>query len=133
MNTTALLFSRFVIACLLGVGLGTIYDLLSCLPRALRHIGDGLFVVALFICGIYLGFAVCQGDLRPVYSAGLLLGVIGWHYSFGKLLRPLILRLFRLWANIFSKIFKTFKKIFCFIPFFIKKHLHYLKNESTIG
>jgi hypothetical protein len=133
MSTTALLFSRFVIACLLGAGLGILYDFFACLPRALRHIGDGFFVIALFVCGIYLGFAVCRGDLRTVYSAGLLLGVVGWHYSFGKLLRPLILRLFRLWANIFSKIFKPFKKIFRFIPFFIKKHLHYLKNESTIG
>ncbi len=133
MSTTTLLFSQFLIACLLGAGLGVVYDLLACLPRTLRHIGDGFFVIVLFVCGIYLGFAVCRGDLRPVYSAGLLLGVVGWHYSLGRLLRPFILRLFRLLANNFCIVFKPFKKIFGFIPLFIKKHLHYLKNESTIG
>ena len=128
MTAPALLFSRFLTAGLLGAGLGVVYDLLACLPRALRHIGDGIFVIALFVCGIYLGFAVCGGDLRPVYSAGLLIGVIGWHYSLGRLLRPLILRLFRLLGQAFSIIFRPFKKIIEFISHFFKKTFAFVKK-----
>ena len=128
MSTTTLLFSRFLIACLLGAGLGIIYDFFACLPRTLRHIGDGFFVIALFVCGIYLGFAVCQGDLRPVYSAGLLLGVVGWYYSLGRLLRPLFFRLCRLLGQAFSIIFRPFKKIFGLFPLFFKKTFALLKK-----
>ena len=128
MNPTAVLFSRFLTACLLGAGLGFLYDLLTALPRRFRHIGDGIFIMGLFACGIYLGFAVCEGDLRPAYSAGLFIGATGWHYSIGKLLRPLFLRFFRLLTHCFSIIFRPFKKLFAFIPVFFKKTIALIKK-----
>lgn len=133
MTPPALLFSRFLTACLLGVGLGIFYDLLSCLPKALRHLGDGIFVIGLFAFGIYLGFGVCGGDLRPIYSAGLFIGAIGWHYSLGRLFRRLILAFFRILAHLFSLIFKPFEKIFSIILLFFKKTFAIIKKSSTIG
>ena len=121
MTPPALLFSRFLTACLLGVGLGLFYDLLSCLPRALRHLGDALFVIGLFAFGIYLGFGVCGGDLRPVYSMGLFIGAIAWHYTLGGLFRRLVLGFSRVLARFFSILFKPLKKIIAFISLFSKK------------
>src|SRR5699024_1733944 len=37
---------------------------------------------------LYLGFGVCQGDLRLGYLFGLLLGAIAWEATAGQLLRP---------------------------------------------
>ncbi len=133
MTTPALLFSRFLTACLLGVGLGVLYDLLSCLPRALRHLWDGLFIIGLFAFGIYLGFGVCGGDLRPVYSAGLFIGAAAWHYSLGRWFRQLILGIFRVIARLISIIFKPFEKIYAIISLFFKKTFALRKKSSTIG
>ena len=123
MNPTAVLVSRFLKACLLGVGLGFLYDLFASLPRRFRHIGDTLFIIGLFVCGIYLGFGVCQGDLRPVYSAGLLIGASGWHYTIGKLFRMLLIRFFHLLIKLFFIIFRPIKKIFIFISVFFQKNI----------
>ena len=133
MTPPALLFSRFLTACLLGVGLGILYDLLLCLPRALRHLADALFITGLFAFGIYLGFGVCGGDLRPVYSVGLFIGAMGWHYSLGKFLRRLVLAVFRVLAHFFSIIFKPFEKMFSIISLFSKKTFALRKKSSTIG
>ena len=94
-----LLFSRFLTACLLGVGLGFLYDFLTALPRRIIHIADGIFILALFACGIYFGFGICSGDLRPVYSFGFLIGASVWHYTAGKYLRALF-------SSIFTHIFR---------------------------
>lgn len=123
MNPPALLFYRFLISCALGVGLGILYDLTSSLPRLLRHLGDFLFVLVLFIVGIYLGFGVCRGDLRPVYSAGLFLGLLAWHYTVGKLFRQFFTWVFRTIRKPFSIFWSKLKKTAKFIHIFSKKHL----------
>ncbi len=121
MTPPALLFSRFLTACLLGAGLGLLYDLLASLPRLLRHLGDGIFVVGLFACGIYLGFAVCGGDLRLSYSAGLFVGAVLWHCSLGYLLRPLFSHIFTGLGRIISFFYRIFEKIITVIWLFFKK------------
>lgn len=121
MTPPALLFSRFLTACLLGAGLGFLYDFFSPLPRFLRHLGDGFFVLALFVCGIYLGFAVCDGDLRPAYSIGLFAGALLWHCSLGRLFRPLFFYVFMGLRRFFSFFYLFFEKIITFILLFFKK------------
>lgn len=121
MSSPTIVFSQFLTACLLGVGLGVFYDLTASLPRVLRHLGDGIFILGLFACGIYLGFGVCDGDLRPIYSFGLLLGVLCWHYTLGRVVRFLFSKLFRSIFSFFSGIFHFLKKIFRFLSLFFKK------------
>ena len=120
MTQPALLFFHFLTACLLGIGLGFFYDFLTALPRKLIHLADALFILLLFIVGIYLGFGVCQGDLRPAYSIGLFTGAAIWHFSVGKRLQPLFSFLFRCIGRIFSVFWKPFEKIFAFIYRFSK-------------
>ncbi len=128
MTPPALLFSRFLTACLLGIGLGFSYDFLTALPRKLLHLADTLFILLLFAFGIYLGFGICEGDLRPAYSIGLFIGAALWHFSAGKRLQPLFSSLFRCIGRVFSFFWNPFKKIFAFIHLFSKKHLHSPKN-----
>ncbi len=132
MTPPALLFSRFLTACLLGVGLGLIYDFLTALPRKCIHLADGVFVLMLFAFGIYLGFGVCDGDLRPTYSIGLFAGAAIWHFSVGKRLQFLFSSFFRLIGRLFSCFWMPFKKIFAIICLFSKKTFAYIKKWSTI-
>lgn len=128
MTPPALLFSRFLMACLLGVGLGFCYSFLTSLPRKLIHLADSVFILLLFAFGIYLGFGICHGDLRPVYSIGLLVSAAGWHFSVGKHLQSLFSSFFRCLGQLFSFFCIPFKKIIAFILLFSKKHLHSPKN-----
>ena len=128
MTPPALLFSRFLTACLLGGGLGFFYDLFTPLPRGLRHLSDVLFVLSLFACGIYLGFGVCEGDLRPAYSAGLFMGFLLWRSTLGRLLRPAVSLLYRSVQGIFGKIWGHFKKMSKNIPGFCKKTFAIVKK-----
>ena len=112
--TPALLFSRFLTAGLLGIGLGFFYDFLTALPKKLIHLADLLFVLLLFAFGIYLGFGICEGDLRPTYSIGLFMGAGIWHFSVGRRLRPLFFALFRYIGRVFSFFWTPFQKIFAF-------------------
>lgn len=126
MTQPGLLFSRFITACLLGAGLGVCYDFLHPGGKRAIHIRDGLFLPILFAFGIYLGFGVCQGDLRLVYSFGLLLGALAWHFSLGRLFRPLISRIFHI-------VFLPLKKFFQFLSGFWKKTIAIAKKWSTIN
>ena len=109
---------RFLWACGIGLVLGLYYGFLRPLRPKHTLISDVLFVPALFFGWLYLGFAICRGDLRIGYCFGLLLGGFAWELTFGKLLRPvfrgfwrIISRIYRLFLNIFQKIFKKIHKI----------------------
>ena len=71
---------------LLGGGLGLLYGFLR--PFRPRWLGDLLFIIALFWAWIYLGFALCRGDIRMGYSLCLPLGAFLWECSFGRWLDP---------------------------------------------
>ncbi len=128
MTPPALLFSRFLTACLLGGGLGLFYDLFTPLPRGVRHLTDVLFVFSLFACGIYLGFGICEGDLRPAYSAGLLVGFLVWRNTLGRLLRPVLALLFGFVWGIFGKLWAVRRKISKNISVFCKKTFAIVKK-----
>jgi len=128
MTPPALLFSRFLIACLMGAILGLLYDFLSVFPRSLRHFSDGIFLIALFAFGIQLGFGVCEGDLRPAYSAGLFAGFLLWRGTLGRLLRPLIFRTARWIRDVFTSIWGICKKMTKNISVFCKKIFAFVKK-----
>lgn len=73
-------------SCLFGAGLGMVYGFLR--PVRPRALADVLFLICLGWAGIYLGFGICQGDLRLGYAAGLLVGGVAWDLTMGRLLRP---------------------------------------------
>ena len=79
---------RLLAGCGLGVGLGIWYGFLRPLRPAHTLLSDVLFVPALIWAWLYLGFAVCRGDLRLGYVGGLAVGAFGWELTFGKWLRP---------------------------------------------
>ncbi len=128
-----LLFSRFLTACLLGVGLGLLYDFLTALPGKLIHLADGVFILALFACGIYFGFGICSGDLRPIYCFGFFAGAAVWHYTAGKHLRSLFVRFFSYFFRLCSIFWYPFKKFFGFVLYFCKKTFTLGRKWSTIG
>ena len=88
MITPGTALQRFAIAVALGAALGLYYGFLR--PLRPRHtaLSDLAFLPAVLLCFLYHSFAVCQGDLRLGYCAGLLLGGIGWEQTVGRVLRP---------------------------------------------
>ena len=117
MNGPALDGWRFLCACGIGLILGMYYGFLRPLRPKHTLLSDALFVPALFYGWLYLGFAVCRGDLRMGYCLGLLAGGLVWELTVGRWLRPvfrglwkLISRIYRAILNIFQKIFKKIHK-----------------------
>ena len=78
MNTPAVAAQRFGMACLLGVLLGVYYGFLRPLRPKLTALSDLLFVLGAGWVWLYLGFAVCRGDLRFGYTCGMFLGWFLW-------------------------------------------------------
>ena len=108
---------RFLIACLIGLGLGLIYGFLRPLRRNRPVLSDLLFLPFLGYAWLYLGFAICRGDLRLGYCAGLFVGAVLWEWTVGRLLRPVfdlfwrvVFRVCRGFFRIFEKIFKKIRK-----------------------
>lgn len=100
---------RFGIACLLGAVLGLVYGLLRPLRPRLTWLADLIFVIAAFRAWLELSFAVCRGDIRLAYTAGLFLGCVLWESTAGKLLRPVFGNFWALVAKIFRIILLPFK------------------------
>lgn len=79
---------RFLAAGALGLFLGLCYSFLRPLRQRHVHWADFFFLPALFWVWLYLGFAICRGDLRLGYYLGTFLGWLAWELTLGKLLRP---------------------------------------------
>ena len=120
MNPPLLDAQRFGWACVLGVGLGILYGALRPFGRRHRHLADGLFVAGSFYAWLYLSFAICRGDLRLVYTCGLLVGCVGEEWTIGRLLRPVYGKIWDILAQTFSFCCHPFKKIFHKIRKFCK-------------
>ena len=108
---------RFLWACGIGLILGMYYGFLRPLRPKRTLLSDALFMPALFFGWLYLGFAICRGDLRLGYCIGLLLGAVVWELTVGRLLQPvfrgfwqLVSKIFRSFLNIFRKILKKIRK-----------------------
>ena len=83
MNSWLHLAQGLLLGCILGVVFGFLR------PLRPRWLGDLLFLAAFFHVWIFLGFALCGGDLRMAYSLTLPAGILLWECSFGKFLQPL--------------------------------------------
>ena len=105
MTAPALAAARFSAACLLGMGLGVIYGFLRPLRPRLTVLADLLFLVCFGMAWTYLGFGICQGDLRIGYFAGLPIGILLWDQTAGRLLRPVFSGFWRLVRKILGVIF----------------------------
>ena len=64
MTAPGLAARRFLISCLLGLGLGLVYGFLRPFRRRFPKLGDTLFLFAAGSAWLQLSFRVCQGDLR---------------------------------------------------------------------
>ena len=132
MNTPATDIRRFLLACLLGLGLGIWYGALRPLRRRHPYAADLLFLFALFPAWLYLGFAVCHGDLRLGYTAGLFLGCILEELTVGILLRPYFSILWQLECRIFSVFTLPIKNFFVFCGKIVNFLFARSKKWSTI-
>ena len=126
MNAPLTAAGRFAMALLLGAGLGLYYGFLRPLRRKHVHLADMLFLPGMVVAWLYLSFAVCRGDLRLAYTAGLLVGAIVWECTLGQLLRPVFFGLWRLLKTLAGLILWPFGKIF-------KKTVDFLKILFAIG
>ena len=95
---------------LLGAVAGMGYGFLR--PMRPRWLADGMFGVLLGGLWVYLGFAVCDGDLRFLHTAVLFIGAIGFHYLFGRWLIPVYSWFWQGLFKGFAAIFRFFRKIF---------------------
>lgn len=111
---------RLLVSGLLGVGLGLAYDF--CLGLRSRTLGDLLFLPFLVWAWLFLGFAICDGDLRPAYWTGIAAGWIGYRMTLSRLMRP-----------IFAGFWKILTLPACFIKKFFAKLLVFLKNLFASG
>lgn len=101
---------RLLCALLLGAGLGIFYGFLR--PLRPRHtvLSDLLFLPAMGYAWLYLGFAVCRGDIRLGYCMGLILGGSIWEFTLGRWLRPVFFGFWHGISRILHGILDCFKK-----------------------
>lgn len=97
--TAGLGAGRFLIACLMGVGLGLFFGFL----RPLGRKADGIFLLGAFWCWLELGFRVCRGDLRLVYTFGLFAGALVCHWTVGGLLSGIFSAFWRILGRFMEK------------------------------
>ncbi len=123
---------RFGMACLLGLPMGAAYSFLR--PLRSRHpiFADLLFLPALFYGWLYLGFAVCHGDIRIGYCAGLAVGFFVWQWTLGSWLQPVFWAFWRLVSRIWNGFLRIFKKFFKKIRKIIKNVFALWKKWVTI-
>ena len=109
---------HFLLALLLGLGLGCYYGFLRPLRPKHTHLSDFLFMVGLGWVWLVLNFAVCFGDIRLGCNMGLVCGAFLWELTVGRLLRPVFagfwafvgkcLRLIGFPFQVFFKKYKNF-------------------------
>ena len=102
---------RLCCSLLLGGCLGIFYGFLRPLGRRHRHLADVLFALGAMWIWLYLSFAVCRGDIRPVYLLGLGCGTLLWEKTVNFWLRPVYFGFWEIIAGIFRIFLFPWKKI----------------------
>ena len=117
MISPALAWGHFLAACLLGVGLGLVYDFLRPLRPRFTALSDVVFLAVLGYALIYLFFGVCAGDIRGGYLLGLAVGGFAWEWSLGRLISPVFVGFWKvlgafsgLWGLLGKNFFKKSEK-----------------------
>lgn len=112
MISPALAWGHFLAACLLGVGLGLVYDFLRPLRPRFTALSDGVFLAVLGYALIYLFFGVCAGDIRGGYLLGLAVGGFAWEWSLGRLISPVFSGFWKGLGGFFRALGAPWKKFF---------------------
>ena len=117
---------RFAAAFLLGAGLGVFYAFLRPLRRRRNWTWDLVFLIGLYWVWILHGFALCAGDIRPVYTPAMAAGaaVTGKLIPLGRIFVPF-------WAVI-GTIFAPAEKFFQKTASFLKKLFASGKKSGTM-
>lgn len=120
MTPPAVAFARILRALAIGAGLGIFYEFLRPLRPKFTAFADLVFSLAFGWGWVYLGFAVCGGDLRIGYLAALGVGCGLSHSLLGRALSPVFSWFWHILARIISKILLPGKNF----SFFQKNWLH---------
>jgi hypothetical protein len=100
----ALAAQRLIHCAALGLALGLWYGFLRPLQRGRAVLADTLFMLGAGWAWLFAGFALCGGDLRLGYFCAVGAGAWAFDRTLGKLLMPVI---FKIWW-VFGKIFLFF-------------------------
>lgn len=138
----------FLLACLLGVGLGVLYDVFRIIRLALWHgklivaIQDILFWTAAAVCTFLFQLVNSDGQIRFYILLGELLGFTVYYFTVGilvfsasrliidlikRILRFLYRILIRPFVKVFVFIFQKIKALFVHIISKCKKLKHFCK------
>lgn len=112
MISPALAWGQFLTACLLGAGLGLVYDFLRPLRPRFTALSDLLFLGVLGYTLVYLFFGVCRGDIRGGYALGLAAGGFCWEWTLGRIFSPVFAGFWKGLGGLFPGFGGTLEKIF---------------------
>ena len=115
MKSPELAARQFLMACLVGAGLGLFYGFLRPVRRKHPVPGDLLFLAAAFWGWLFWGFGICRGDYPGPGLLGMGLGGVVWEISAGRLLRPVFLRFWQITDKLFQYSLWPLKKILKFL------------------
>ena len=132
MNLPSIVAQRFLIACLLGCALGIYYEFLRPLRKKWTNLSDIAFVAGAFWVWLYLGFGVCEGDLRFGFSVALLGSSILFVVTIGSLLKPLFSIFWRMIGHILGVFAYPIKQFYKNIRFFSKFLFARVKKWGTM-
>ena len=124
---------RLLWAALYGACLGLVYEFLRPLRPKSTTLADSIFILCTGWLWLHLSFAICRGDLRVGYWAGLALGFFLCRISAGRLLRPVFYAFWTFLGQLLSLPVRVIRKIFEEIAVFIKKIFASGKKSGTIG
>lgn len=129
----------FLLACLLGAGMGAIYDMFRVLRNTVEH--NKVFVFAEdFVYALMFGFAYftfCTGltrGIRGFVFVGMLAGCAVERLTIGRLLVFALSEMFEvIWKTVFAPVIGVVFKIFGAIhKRIVKKRLTFFKSEKNI-
>ena len=130
MTPPAVAAQQLLIGCLLGCAGGLWLGFLR--PLRPRWLFDLFFLWGLFRLWLYLGFAVCDGNLRLSHTIALVGCVFLWEQTAGRLLHPLFSGFWRIVRRIFRFCLFPLVQILKKICIFAKKIFAKGKKWGTI-
>lgn len=122
--TPAVSAFRLLTSILLGGALGILSSFLQPPGRKHRHLMDLIFSLGTAWVWIYHSFAVCRGDIRIVYLAGMGAGLLLWEATAGRWMHPVFGMLWKFLAGVWQFFLFPWKNFWIFQKFC----LHLRKN-----
>lgn len=127
----------FLLSCLLGAGLGTIYDCIRVFRNTVRHNKTVVFIED-FLYAVLFGFAFflfgtdLTGGIRAFVLLGMLVGCIIERTALGNWAVKLLSKVSSfVWDILLSPVKELFAKIFGIInKRIVKKYLNFIKSKK---